>query len=99
MGGLEDTIEERENWHWRNTMRPVRFFMLDARAVLPYYPLLFYPRPITLFITILITITFLFLEKRGLTFPAAVRSIRLWFVGQSRPAWISYRKRKMVDYG
>ena len=36
MGKVEDTIEERENWHWRNSMRPVRFFMMDARAAIPF---------------------------------------------------------------
>ena len=30
-----DTLQEKVNWHWRNTMRPVRFLAFDARAALP----------------------------------------------------------------
>jgi len=99
MGSREDTEEERSNWHWRNSMRPVRFFGLDARAALPYCILLFYFRPVTLFLTILLTCVFAFLERRGLTFPASLRAFRCWLLGQRRPGWISMRRRRMVDYG
>lgn len=99
MGVREDTEEERVNWHWRNSMRPVRFFGMDARAAIPYCVLLVYFRPISLFITILLTIIFVGLEKRGLTFPSALRAFRSWLVGQNRPGWISGRRRRWVDYG
>lgn len=99
MGAEEDTQEEKVNWHWRNSMRPVRFFALDARAAIPYSVLLVYFRPITLFLTIVSTVIFVSLEKKGFTFPSAMRSLRGWFIGQKRPAWISGRKRKWTDYG
>ena len=99
MGTREDTEEERANWHWRNTMRPVRFFNLDARAALPFAVLLFYFRPVTLMLAFVITTVFVLLERRGLTFDASLRTFRKWFLGQNRPAWISYRRRRMVDYG
>ena len=99
MGQREDTEEERANWHWRNTMRPVRFFGLDARAAIPFCVLLFYFRPVTLALAIVITTIFVILERRGLTFPSALRAFRSWFVGQKRPAWITLRKRRMRDYG
>lgn len=96
---LDDTLQEKANWHWRNTMRPVRFFNLDARAALPFAVLLVYARPITLFLTIIITMIFRYLEQKGLTFPAAVRALRVWVIGRNRPGWVSYRHRRLVDYG
>lgn len=95
----EDVQIEKRNWHWRNSMRPARFFNLDARAGAPYVLLLFYIRPVTLFITAVLTILFIVLERRGLSFPAALRAFRCWMLGQRRPGWIGYRRRKMVDYG
>lgn len=99
MGAREDTEEERVNWHWRNSMRPVRFFGIDARAAIPFFVLLVYLRPITLFITFSSTFLFVALEKRGLTFPSALRAFRSWLNGQKRPAWVSGRRRKFTDFG
>lgn len=99
MGSVEDTQEEKVNWHWRNTMRPVRFFGMDARAAIPFFVLLVYFRPISLFITISSTVIFVALEKRGLTFPSAMRALRSWFNGQKRPGWISRRHRRFTDFG
>lgn len=99
MGQHEDTADERANWHWRNTMRPVRFFALDARAAIPFFILLFQFRIITLVFTLVSTIVFMMLEKRGLAFDAALRAFRSWLLGQRRPAWISYRRKRMIDFG
>lgn len=99
MGVREDTEEERVNWHWRNTMRPVRFFGLDARAAWPFCVLLVYFRPISLFLTVVITIVFVQLERKGLSFDSALRAFRAWLLGQRRPAWLSLRRRRLVDYG
>lgn len=99
MGSKEDTDEERANWHWRNSMRPVRFFALDARAAIPFFILLFHFRLVTLFLTIIITMTFVFFERRGLAFSPALRACRSWMLGQKRPAWLSYARRKMRDFG
>ena len=99
MGAADDTQVEKANWHWRNSMRPVRFFNLDARAALPFMVLLVYARPISLALTIIITIVFKVLEGRGLTFSASLRALRVWLVGNTRPGWLSYRRRRMIDYG
>jgi intracellular multiplication protein IcmT len=99
MGQIEDNIEEQANWHWRNSMRPARFFGMDARGAIPFLFLLVYFRPITVFLTIVSTVLFIALEKRGLTFPSALRSFRSWLVGPKRPGWISGRRRRLVDYG
>lgn len=99
MSQQDDNIEERANWHWRNTMRPVQFFNIDARAAIPFLLLLVYFRPITLFLTFSSTIIFIALEKRGLTFPSALRAFRSWLNGQKRPAWIAVRRRRFRDFG
>lgn len=96
---VEDTEVERQNWHWRNSMRPVRFFNLDARAAFPFFLLLFHARLSTLILTLVITAVFYIFERNGLTFPAALRSMRLWIIGPFRPAWISLHRRRMIDYG
>ena len=36
-----ENLQEKMNWHWRNSMRVIRFFTFDARAALPL-PLLLY---------------------------------------------------------
>ena len=99
MSQADDTNDEKMNWHWRNTMRPVQFFSIDARAAIPFLLLLVYFRPITLFLAISSTVLFIALEKRGLTFPSALRSFRSWINGQKRPAWTAVRRRKFIDHG
>jgi intracellular multiplication protein IcmT len=99
MGSVEDTQEEKVNWHWRNSMRPVRFFAIDARAAIPFFILLVYLRPISVFLTVCSTVIFIALEKRGLTFPSALRALRSWLNGQKRPAWTSIRRRRFHDFG
>lgn len=96
---VKENEMEQANWHWRNTMRTVRFFNLDARASLPFLVLLVYARPITIFICIVVTLIFRFLEIKGMTFPASLRALRVWLIGNDRPAWISFRHRRMRDYG
>ncbi len=100
MATAQDDLEaEKRNWHWRNSMRPVRFFNLDARAALPFFVLLVYARPHTIVMTIIIVMIFRFLESKGLTFPAALRALRSWFIGDNRPGWYMYSQRRMRDYG
>ena len=92
-------LQEQVNWHWRNSMRPVRFFNFDAKAAIPFCFLLFYARTVTLVIAILVLILFWILEKKGLTFDAAMRSTRLFMFGNFRPALISFKYRRLKDYG
>ncbi len=95
----EEVQIEKRNWHWRNSMRPVRFFGLDARAAIPFLILLFYFRTITLIFTIVLTSVFAYLERKGLTFPSALRAFRSWLIGQKRPGWYLMHKRRLIDYG
>jgi len=95
----DDTKDARANWHWRDSMKPALFFGVDARAAIPFFILLFYFRWVTFVIAILSTLLFMALEKRGLTFPCALRAFRSWFNGQKRPAWVALRQRKFKDFG
>ena len=86
-------------WHWRDSMRVVRFFGLDARAVLPFCLLIVYLRIITLVLCVISTVAFHYLEKKGFTVPSAMRALRVWILGKKRPAVLSIHKRKFNDYG
>ncbi len=94
-----DNVQEKINWHWRNTMRTVRFFAFDARAALPLPLLLVYARWSTLILTIVTLLVFRFFERRGLTFPAALRNLRAWVAGKERPGVIGVLRRQFIDYG
>ena len=92
--------ETEMDYHWRNSMKPVRFFMVDARAsvfLIVVILRMFHWWSWALFLTMLLF--FWMLEKKGLPFDAALRSFRTWILGARRPAWLWIRKRKFHDYG
>jgi|SRR5688572_15276816 intracellular multiplication protein IcmT len=84
--------------HWRNSMKPARFFFLDARAAVPFVFTLLHLRLWTLAVAAITTLIFYILEQRGLSFDAALRAIRVWFVGDKRPNIQPSNRRRMVDY-
>ena len=85
--------------HWRNTQKPARFFSFDARASVAIFLFLVHMRLWTLGIAILALLTFWVMERRGLTFEAALRAMRTWIVGRRRPATLHDRRRSWVDFG
>ncbi len=101
MGAAQEleNLQEKQNWHWRNSMRTVRFISFDARASLPIPILLVYARTSTILLTIAFLLFFRYLERKGLTFPAAIRSIRSSIIGQDRPGWVRAQNKKFIDYG
>jgi intracellular multiplication protein IcmT len=94
-----DNIQEKLNWHWRNSMRPVRFFAFDCRAAIPFVILFVYARISTIVLAIVVLIVFRILEQRGLTFSAAIRNFRAWMVGMERPGWLGAQRKKFTDSG
>jgi len=86
-------------WHWRNSMKTVRFFIFDARAGFFVVLVLVHARLWTLGLAVGFMGIFYLLERRSLTFPAALRSLRVWLIGSRRPAWIWTRRRKLTDTG
>lgn len=100
MGTAEDTAHEKANWHWRNTMRPVRFFAMDARVAIIYFAMIGFWAHLWAWILMVVnTMIFMYLEKKGLTFPSALRKFRTWIHGKLRPAWPRFKRRRLVDYG
>lgn len=87
------------DWHWRNTMKTVRFFIFDARAGFFVVLVLVHARLWTLMTAIGVMLVFNLLERKNLTFPAAIRALRVFFIGSFRPGWIWTRRRKLTDTG
>lgn len=94
-----DNIQAKLNWHWRDTMRTIRFFGFDGRVALLIPIWLVYLRWSTVILTVAVFYLFKFLESRGLTFPSALRSFRCWLIGRERPALPSIHIHKFKDYG
>jgi len=86
-------------WHWRNTMKVVRFFQFDARAGFFILLVIVHARTWTLCLMLAVMFIFNLLERKGLTFPSALRALRVWLIGPYRPAWIFARRRKLTDTG
>lgn len=92
-------LQEQLNWHWRNSMRPVRFFSFDVKAAIPFAFLLFYFRYSTVILAVTVLVIFWILEKKGLTFDAALRALRTTMFGIKRPGLIAFKYRRLRDYG
>lgn len=92
-------IQTEGDWHWRNSMKPVRFFALDARVSVFFLFLILHMRLWTVGLFVFMCFMFWMLERRGLTFDAALRSLRTWILGTKRPGLLWHRKRRLVDYG
>ena len=59
---------------WRNTMLPVRVYVVDARVLIPLMVVLVHIRLWTFYVALGGMAVFTALEWLGLTFPAAVRT-------------------------
>jgi len=86
-------------WHWRNTMKPVRFFHFDARAGFFVILVLIHARLWTLILMLVVLALFWILERKGLQFPSAMRAIRSWICGPLRPAWMFRTRQHLRDTG
>lgn len=84
--------------HWRNTMRPARFLMFDARAVFPFLLLLVHFRIYMVVLAVITTVFFWIVEQRGYTFDAALRWFRAFIVAPNRPAVLKPVLRRSMDY-
>ena len=85
--------------HWRNTARPVRFFTIDYRAGIFLFIFLMHIRLWTFLMLLTVCIILFILERRGLSFNVAMRRLRVWFIGKSRPALSKFHDRKFYDNG
>ena len=81
---------------WRNTMLPVRLYLIDARALIPVMIFMLQWRWSTLYFAGAGIALFTVLEWFGLTFPAAIRTIRRMIVGRIRSATPTWKKRRFA---
>jgi len=84
--------------HWRDTFKPARFFFMDAKAGIPILATLLHFRIYTVALTVLWIAIFWVLERRGLSFWAALRGFRAWLIGDLRPARGVFKVRGKIDY-
>lgn len=83
---------------WRDTMRPVRFYALDARLLILAAPWLFFPTWWTTAAVVAAMLACRAAEARGYRLPAAVRALRARAAGRRR-ALRAARERRFVDFG
>ena len=83
---------------WRDTMRPVRFYVIDARLLVLLTVWLFVPAWWTTAAVVLAVAALRVAEARGYRLHAALRAVRARFAG-GRPALHARRARRFVDFG
>ena len=83
---------------WRDTMRPVRFYFMDARLLTLLVLWLFVPAWWTTAAVVLAVAALRIAEARGYRLQAALRAVRARSAGE-RPALRARRVRRFVDFG
>ncbi len=83
---------------WRDTMRPVRFYLFDARLLILLVLWLFVPAWWTTGLVLSAVIALRIAESRGYRFRAALAALRCMLAG-ARPALHARRRRRLVDFG
>jgi len=83
---------------WRDTMRPVRFYFMDARLLALLVLWLFVPAWWTTAAVTLAVAALRVAEARGYRLHAALRAARARSAGE-RPALHARRVRRFVDFG
>jgi hypothetical protein len=82
---------------WRYSMKPARFFFLDARAGVALLVAMLHISTITFSIAGIVIAVFWYLERIGITFPAALRALRAHCAGRFRPPRAPHKMRMKVD--
>ena len=84
---------------WQDTQRSLRFFGIDGRTLIFFMIAFFHVRIWTIIMAIMSMIFFTVLERKGLRFDAARRSVRAWFAGPERLAVPHLARRRYIDHG
>ena len=71
---------------WRDSARPARFFMFDAKACFPLLLLLFHIRLWTFIVAITTMVFFTLLSRYGFSTTVFVRWLRTGLAGRRKPA-------------
>ena len=83
---------------WRDTMRPVRFYVFDARLLMLAAPWLFHPAWWTTAVVVAGMLACRAAEARGYRLRAALRALRTRAAGRRR-ALHAARERRFADFG
>ena len=92
-------VEDQGDYHWRNSMRPTRFFAFDSRAALAILLVIVHIREWTIVLAIVTMAAFWLAERRGYGLEAALRRVRAILLGPRRPATVFSARRTLNDYG
>ena len=85
------TKQPSSDAHWRDSARPARFFMFDAKACLPLLLLLFHIRLWTFIVAVSTVIFLSVLSHYGFTTTVFVRWLRTTLAGKRKlanPWWL-----------
>lgn len=85
--------------YWRDSQRSVRFFIFDSKASFPVVLFIFHARLWTFLIVIAVMLLFWALERKGLDFTTALRTMRSFIIGNYRPRASRLDKVEFKDYG
>ena len=83
---------------WRDSMRPVRFYVFDARLLILAVPWLFLPTWWTTAAVVAAMLACRAAEARGYRLAAAARALRALSAGRRR-ALHAVRLRRFTDFG
>ena len=83
---------------WRDSARAVRFYVFDARLLLPAALLVLWPNWATLALLLAGLVAFRVAEARGYRLSAALRAVRARLAGR-REALSPLRHRRFTDFG
>ena len=84
--------------HWRNTFKPARFFMIDARASFFVLLFLLHMRVWTMIALFIVFGILLFVERMGYDFASALRALRSSMAGNLRNNKPRNKESFPVDY-
>ena len=83
---------------WRDSARPVRLYILDARLIAPAALWLFWPTWATTAVLVLLVVLFRLAEARGYRLTAALRAVRVRLAGKAGGI-APHRIRRFTDFG
>lgn len=87
-----------EELTWRDSARPVRFWIFDWRLLVALVIWIFWPSLVTTSAVVILVAAFRFAEARGWRLEAALRALRAFSAGRRRALQPS-RSRFFVDFG
>jgi hypothetical protein len=84
---------------WRDSYKPARFIMLDARILFLLVPTLLWIRWYTVIPLFIVALVLFYIERRlEISVPSALRMVRSTFAGRQRPGRSVSKLRRLIDF-